>query len=419
LVVAHVIIRLRYVLWPATIALALLVITPTVALADNCSSLHDCWRTVGAAATSAAAAGVLAAVAAGLLNGRRNEVGPERRTGKPGGGRLGNDDSATAASSGSPGQNGPAPADDPPDVPQDQSSPADNLTGWWTQDGVPGTFVIDRAGTSVRAQRGQPWVCLPGGPAPAEHGNVSGGQTNDVHFEGTLDGDRLTGQIAICWFGNGEEAYWAPAPLDLSLNSDGDQLVGTWRDDQQSQTEAVTLARQPFQPLTAEDFGLPAGNLRAYDYGITKAQRKDGTIASVPPDYVLVPDVDDAVVLNRGIDFTSRNDNWVVDTLPFASPVVGTVHLYPNSPWNTIGLRLDPGDWLQFLHASEISVQEGERVEAGTILGKTGATGTTVIHLHVQAKNARGDVDHPDAVVARVRNPSGSPPVVGDFSASR
>jgi murein DD-endopeptidase MepM/ murein hydrolase activator NlpD len=64
---------------------------------------------------------------------------------------------------------------------------------------------------------------------------------------------------------------------------------------------------------------------------------------------------------------------------------------------------LDTGDQLQFLHARSLAVQSGQQVSAGTVLGQTGATGASVIHLHVQAKNAQGDFLSPDWVVARLR----------------
>jgi hypothetical protein len=219
----------------------------------------------------------------------------------------------------------------------------------------------------------------------------------------TQDGDRLVGEMAICWFGEGEAPTWAPATFELAPEADGQRLVGSWRDDARGQGEAVTLARVLDPLLAPEDFGLPATNLRTYGYGVKKAHRKDGTIATVPEDYVFDSEVDDEVVRHVGFDFSSRNDTWVVGSLPFATPVAGSVHLYASSPWNTIGLRLATGEWLQFLHAREIHVQDGEWVDAGTTLGTTGATGATTIQLHVQGRTFAGDPVNPDSVVARAR----------------
>jgi len=45
---------------------------------------------------------------------------------------------------------------------------------------------------------------------------------------------------------------------------------------------------------------------------------------------------------------------------------------------------------MQYLHASRIDVQEGQRVDPDTVVGMTGNTGTIAIHLHVQAKDRQG-----------------------------
>jgi murein DD-endopeptidase MepM/ murein hydrolase activator NlpD len=60
---------------------------------------------------------------------------------------------------------------------------------------------------------------------------------------------------------------------------------------------------------------------------------------------------------------------------PFTAGVPGTVHIVPNSPWNSIEVRLDNGDIIQYLHASRIDVQEAQRVDSDTVLGMTGSTG--------------------------------------------
>src|SRR5207253_717937 len=89
--------------------------------------------------------------------------------------------------------------------------------------------------------------------------------------------------------------------------------------------------------------------------------------------------------------------------LPFSSPVRGIAYVYPNSAWNTVGLRLDTGDWLQFLHSSEASVQAGQLVEAGTVIGKTGAIGAPTIQLHVQARSSDGSYQNPEVVIDRAQ----------------
>src|SRR5262249_58668928 len=117
------------------------------------------------------------------------------------------------------------------------------------------------------------------------------------------------------------------------------------------------LSRADVERLAPEDLGLPPTNLAIRGYDVLAARRADGTIANVSDDYIHDPDADEAVVRHRGVDFTSRDAGWVVAPLPFAAPVGGTVHVYADSSWNTIGLRLDTGDWLQFLHAGAAFVQ--------------------------------------------------------------
>jgi hypothetical protein len=295
----------------------------------------------------------------------------------------------------------PAPADERPDLPADAPAP-DELNGFWRADDSGETFLINQDRAGLRASRGQAWVCRPAGPArPA--GVADGYPLSDEHFQVQRSGDQLRGELQVCWFGGGEDPNWAPAALQLTLGADHDSLAGSWRDDLGNQEVALHLSRLPVTPVSAEDFGLPAVNLRIHDYGVKRVARLDGTVVTVSEEYDLSPDTDIEIVRHTGIDFSSRNENWVVAPLPFATPIGGRIYVYPGSPWNTIAVLLETGDQLQFQHAGEIRVQTGEQVAAGTILGVTGATGTSVIHLHVQAKNSTGDFVSPDWVVARVR----------------
>jgi murein DD-endopeptidase MepM/ murein hydrolase activator NlpD len=65
-------------------------------------------------------------------------------------------------------------------------------------------------------------------------------------------------------------------------------------------------------------------------------------------------------------------------------------------------VTLDDGSILQFLHASKISVQEGQQVTPDTVLGITGNTGASVIHLHVQAKDPQGHPINPEDLVNKI-----------------
>jgi hypothetical protein len=306
------------------------------------------------------------------------------------------------------------PPDDGPDQPDDVPFAGESAT-LWKQSDPSGTFLLQIAGDLVRALRGEPWLCLPQGPVPAPAGTATSPGAgaapveaiSDVHFTATQQGDQLVGEIAVCWH-DGQRHSWEPAPLQLQFSADGSQLTGSWRDTGRNQDIAVSLTRDEPDPPSAANFGLPANNLAIYGYGVKQAVRADGTVASVTEDYVEDPIADVNVVRHRGLDFSSRDDNWVVRSLPFCAPVGGTIYVYPNSPWNTIGLRLPSGDWLQFLHASATHVQTGQQVRAGDVLGMTGARGATTINLHVQAKDAQGNVLDPADVLAHV---GAAPPV--------
>jgi Peptidase family M23 len=329
---------------------------------------------------------------------RATEEESDEFAGKPGGGN------ATAGGAGAPAP--PAPANDSPDLPPD-SPPPDDLTGFWTSDETGDSFLLTVDGGALRAYRGQPWACRPSGPGPVT-GAVDGYPSTDEYLHVQRHGDDLSGEIEVCWFGGGAEPYWIGAPLTLSLSADRDALVGSWHDDLANREVELHLTRQPVPELGADEFGLPAINLRAYDYGPKVVHQTTGLIAVVPEGYVLDPETDESLVRHMGIDFTSRDDRWVVASLPFSTPVGGTVYVYPTSPWNTIAVLLDTGEQLQFLHADDVQVQSGARVDAGTILGRTGATGATTIHLHVQAKNAQGDFISPDWAIARARSAVGT-----------
>jgi hypothetical protein len=350
-----------------------------------------------------AAAATLIALVAGVLGSSGNSPDEGRVfNGKLGGGSGGGSDSAGARTITANPTSIAEQADDPPD----QESPpprSDGLSGIWTQADAPGAFVVQVDGETIQAHRGQGWVCLPTGPAPVEDGAFAGSPANEVYFQARADGQRVRGQIAVCWYGGGEDPYWAPAPLDLALSGNGDQLSGTWQDDVQGRAVDLTLSRQPVQELTAEDFGLPGTNLRIYDYGVKRAFRETGGIVTVPDDYVVNSETDEKVLWHLGVDFASRNERWLDTRLPFTTPVGGLVQIRPDSQWKTISIQLANGDQLQFLHASEVYVKTGDRVQPGTMLGMTGSTGCDVIHLHVQAKDASGYYVHPDRAVDRNR----------------
>lgn len=84
---------------------------------------------------------------------------------------------------------------------------------------------------------------------------------------------------------------------------------------------------------------------------------------------------------------------------PFTAGVSGKVNVVGGN-FNTIQVIVDGVGTLEYLHASEIKVQDGQNVSPETVLGLTGGKGPQglkqyAIHLHLQAKNLKGQSVHP------------------------
>jgi hypothetical protein len=190
----------------------------------------------------------------------------------------------------------------------------------------------------------------------------------------------------------------------------------------------IPLART--DTVLAESFGLPSSNRRNSEYYVLRAYvtktdvrtidvrvrdvpqgarffledgslkwRKDptdpGTLllteaqlqaAGIPAD---VPKFS----LHMGLDFQSRpaGGGQKPVPLPFHAGFSGRVKLYPGSSTNTIGVVPDanPNVEVQFLHAGQVLVQDGQSVWPFTKLGQTGNKGGGAIHLHVQVLDAK------------------------------
>jgi len=64
---------------------------------------------------------------------------------------------------------------------------------------------------------------------------------------------------------------------------------------------------------------------------------------------------------------------------------------------NSVLLRLPTGEMIRLSHLSQLNVQPGQRVTAGTLIGTPGATGnTTGEHLDLEYYNAQGQIDNPE-----------------------
>ncbi|MGC1133583.1 MAG: peptidoglycan DD-metalloendopeptidase family protein [Nitrososphaeraceae archaeon] len=153
----------------------------------------------------------------------------------------------------------------------------------------------------------------------------------------------------------------------------------------------------PAQPVRWQptDFGLPENNVVTAPHGEQRVYRNNNFVCTLSP--ACQPRPGDIVRPHGGIDYSSRNQQGQRVPLPFQAGFPGTVELIPGSPLHTIGIRLDNGFLVQFLHASRIDVRDGEQVNPNTVLGMTGNAGLPggIIHLHVQVRNPQGNTINP------------------------
>ncbi len=138
----------------------------------------------------------------------------------------------------------------------------------------------------------------------------------------------------------------------------------------------------PCPEALASLFGLPAANSRS---------DCPGTRPSMGPWY-------------SGIDFTSNDEYNVPAMLDFEACVTGEV-TYAGGPFNMIEVKVENGNRIQHLHASEVYVSVGQQVGANTKLGRTGGTGPGgpaqyEVHLHIQAIDEHGNMIDPDCAIS-------------------
>lgn len=115
---------------------------------------------------------------------------------------------------------------------------------------------------------------------------------------------------------------------------------------------------------------------------------------TVPSDYK--PQADEMVRPHRGIDFTSHDAKGKVASVEFKAGVYGTVVAPVGGSVGTVTVRLANGMTVQYLHTSERNVKIGDPVTPDTVLGKTGSTGAGAVHLHVQARDQKGNPINPE-----------------------
>jgi murein DD-endopeptidase MepM/ murein hydrolase activator NlpD len=152
---------------------------------------------------------------------------------------------------------------------------------------------------------------------------------------------------------------------------------------------------------TAQDYGLPEGNIQTSSYGGLRVPRAGGRGETVSDENQLDPETDKKVRRHKGIDYSSNDASGTPVPLDFSTPVGGTVTYNPNDPWNTVTVTTDDGETMIFRNASEVDVTTGQRVSPGAKIGKTGNTGpaSLPIQLHVEATDRDGNHIDPNTVV--------------------
>ena len=83
----------------------------------------------------------------------------------------------------------------------------------------------------------------------------------------------------------------------------------------------------------------------------------------------------------------------------FKAGIYGKVFRSGGGDFNTITVKLIDGTIIQYLHSSAVYVREGDIVGPDTVLGITGKTGASAVHLHIQARDLKGPI-HPDKALA-------------------
>jgi murein DD-endopeptidase MepM/ murein hydrolase activator NlpD len=162
------------------------------------------------------------------------------------------------------------------------------------------------------------------------------------------------------------------------------------------------FARQRDTEALREALGSNAGEvarieLRVYKKTPSVAWQRERTLG---PTERYQPGANEKIASHEGIDYRSRDDQDEVTNQPFTTPVGGTVEVVDPSDFNTVGVRAADGSLIQFLHASELDVVNGQEVSPGDQIGLTGDTAPydIPIHLHVQATDPNGNPVNPDCV---------------------
>jgi hypothetical protein len=218
----------------------------------------------------------------------------------------------------------------------------------------------------------------------------------DPLLQATLSGASLTGTATTC-------TRQGPSTVaaQFTVNLNGTSITGSW-----GSGVGVDLPESfTYQPCgatrTAAAYGLADNGISSPWHERRLYTKASGStvwhwVRTLGADEAYVPGPNEKVAPHDGIDYRSWNDAGLPAPEPFVAPFDGTVTV-AGGKYNTIVLKLDDGNQLQFLHASRVDVKDGP-VKAGTQLGLTGNTAPYPIgiHLHVQARDARGHPINPD-----------------------
>jgi murein DD-endopeptidase MepM/ murein hydrolase activator NlpD len=158
--------------------------------------------------------------------------------------------------------------------------------------------------------------------------------------------------------------------------------------------------------IKPEQLGLPKGSTRTSEPFVTRIYKTDDNNAilqkqpdgypfTVTSEYTL-KDNEDARV-HGGVDLASPAPGGKARApLDFKAGVYGVVLKAGDGPWGTISVQIADGSLIQYLHTTFSHVKVGDIVAPDTLLGATGRTGTSVIHLHIQAKDKFGNPISPE-----------------------
>lgn len=381
-------------------------------LLDNCSSLFDCWDTLGAAAAAAVGAGAAAVFVGGLLLSPGEGTGIAEESAPPVADTVAAPHAAhqggTVAQATAPTQQAPPgpptiqPAPVPAPIPGSAAAPGAPF-GSSPATPAPAGPVAPQA-TGPATPQG---AATPGGgieAAPVEAALPPGVASSDPTL-GAAPADVAptapatpttpapATPVAPPAIDPGLAAGLAAgvAPVISTLKTvvasatGGGRGAGTDRDTgSQDEEDLEDGVRCP--EVDASHFGLPDINTR---------QDCPGARPGMPPSYA-------------GIDFTSNDHHGRSMELPFEAGVTGEV-TYVGGAFNSVQVTLENGNRIQFLHASRVLAQLGQQVEPTTVLGRTGGTGPYgpnhyEIHLHVQAFDQHGNLIDPDCAVSGGEN---------------